>query len=238
MIRSLSTFFVLVLVASIHTGCSLSDCRSGSGPAVVTTMDLEEFQGIVLHGSFDVEWRSGSTQLVEVHAQEGMADLLETTVSNGTWHIRTTECVRYDGTFLIKITSPGLERIAVNGSGNATAIDTLVAKDLELSVQGSGDILAGVRAGKVDAEIQGSGDIRLGGTCADLAAMVQGSGDIKAAELISGKARAAIQGSGDIELNTMGTLNARIMGSGDVRYAGTPSSVESDIKGSGSVGEL
>lgn len=238
MTRSLTIGLCIAFVASMLSGCGLTNCESGSGPAVITSIAVDEFQGIALNGSFDVEWRSGSTQQVEVHAQEGLAELLETSVSNGIWHIRTSQCVRYDGKFLIKITSPGLEHIAVKGSGSATAIDTLVAPTLELSVQGSGDIIASVRAKKVDAKIQGSGDIALNGTCAELDAVVQGSGDIKAADMTSGQATARIQGSGDIKLSTTGTLTARVMGSGDIRYAGSPASIDSDIKGSGSVSKL
>jgi hypothetical protein len=44
-----------------------------------------------------------------------------------------------------------------------------------------------------------------------------------------------VNGSGDITVKVVGTLDARISGSGDVRYKGTPAEIKKQVSGSGDI---
>ncbi len=211
------------------------DCITGKGAVVKRPLQLGPVHAITLQGSLDVHLTQGEGQSVEVEAQENLVDLVETTVKDGHWTIRTRACYRTDKPFMVHLRVPKIDRVTVQGSGDVVGTGTFTGSSFNLDVQGSGDLKINVNGGSVKTSVQGSGAVKLSGTCEDLAATVQGSGDVKAAELKAGRARVSVMGSGDITLQTNGALEGEIMGSGDVEYVGTPSPLSVQVTGSGRV---
>ncbi|MFL7891501.1 MAG: head GIN domain-containing protein [Anaerolineales bacterium] len=112
----------------------------------------------------------------------------------------------------VKITSL---RVSINGSGDIT-LSELVADDLSMNVNGSGSLR--INGGSVNMQ-----DID-----------VNGSGNLQAEDLSSKVSRIKIGGSGNINIWVIDTLDARITGSGNIRYYGRPA-VSSSGNGSGDV---
>jgi len=183
----------------------------------------------------DVQVKQGGAQLVEVEGQQNLVDLVEFVVKDGICTIRTQTCYRTEKPFVVHITMASLERITIQGSGDVRGTGRFTAEALDLDVQGSGDLELEIAAAEVEAVVQGSGTLKLIGNCTTLAASVQGSGDIKAGNLIATSAKASVSGSGDVTVQTTGVLDAQVVGSGDVRYRGTPGEIKRSITGSGDI---
>ncbi|WP_394330779.1 GIN domain-containing protein [Pedobacter psychrophilus] len=66
---------------------------------------------------------------------------------------------------------------------------------------------------------------------------ISGFGDVNAKNLISDKSKVKIAGSGNVYLNTKEELNATVLGSGSVRYKGSPKVITNKV-GSGSVAKM
>jgi hypothetical protein len=124
-------------------------------------------------------------------------------------------------------------KLGTAGCGDWTVAN--VAGPLQVSLAGSGDVMAG-SAGSAEVSVAGSGDVRLASISNGLEASVAGSGDIRAAS-VGGRVKASIAGSGDIVVDTgrMDDVDASIAGSGDVRIEGVARSVDASIIGSGDV---
>jgi hypothetical protein len=137
---------------------------------------------------------------------------------------------------LFSLTGPALE-LRVKGSGMIKAVDVFV-DDLEALVGGSGDLfMQNVKAQTGELVITGSGDLTVtdSGFISDLEVSVVGSGDARLSPLDCDRAEVNIVGSGDASIGTVNnTLNASILGSGDIRYGGKPE-VEKALLGSGEV---
>ncbi len=228
----------LLAFATLSTGCMFSDMVQGSGKVERRTLDVAEFDAIVVRGSMDVILTRSEQRSVEVEAQPNIADLLKTEVSNGTWTISTTEGYSTRKDFIIQIAVPELKRVTVEGSGDVKSKDIFPAKEMSVEVKGSGDVQLGVEASRVIVEVKGSGDITLHGRCDELEASVHGSGDINAVDLECENAKASVMGSGDISVHATGVLDARVKGSGDIRHRGDPARVDRDVKGSGDVSRI
>lgn len=230
---------VLGLVALFqYTAQSQSWWRSGisgEGPIVKRTLDLDNFNKLVLTNNAKVYLRQGSTQSVEVEAQENIIDNLVTDVSDRTWKIRFDQSVRrYDG-MKVYITIPTLEGIRLSGSGSIIGENKFTGLDeLGVSISGSGDINLEIEANTVDTHISGSGDIRLAGRTNNHGISISGSGEVEAYNLSSANCKVRISGSGDCEVEVQEDLEVRISGSGDVNYKGRPR-VSSRISGSGDI---
>ena len=128
----------------------------------------------------------------------------------------------------------------IAGSGDIEAENLQYANIFAL-VKGSGDIdLKNVKATTVMSEVNGSGDINMKGSAQKATLTVNGSGDIScyvsgtlkcdAEKLAATNVVATVAGSGDIVCYASRQLDARVSGSGDIEYKGSPSVVNKQGK--------
>lgn len=95
--------------------------------------------------------------------------------------------------------------------------------------------VSGLHEKQLEVRIFGSGDVRLEGSVTRLVAAVHGSGDVDARDLTAERADLTTFGSGDLTANASRILNARVMGSGDIRYGGSPKQIKTRVMGSGRI---
>jgi hypothetical protein len=125
----------------------------------------------------------------------------------------------------------------VSGSGNLSVRGTFAS--LEADISGSGDVdVSGAIAGTLAFDISGSGKCEATGTAQRVEAEITGSGKVLAGDLQVAQCKVRISGSGNVEINVKESLDAKISGSGDVRYRGNPSHVNANSSGSGSVKKI
>lgn len=155
--------------------------------------------------------------------------------------LRDDEPVRFrvDGSGNIRlfgIDAPAVE-LRVKGSGDLKAV-RVIADSIEAVVSGSGDLFIGeIRADEGEFVVTGSGDLQVTkpGFVRDIEVSVVGSGDASLDDVASEVAEANIVGSGTATIGECAnSLEASLLGSGDVRYRGDPE-VESTSFGSGEV---
>ncbi|MEP7155804.1 MAG: head GIN domain-containing protein [Betaproteobacteria bacterium] len=140
----------------------------------------------------------------------------------------------------VKITSVRADqfKIGIAGSGDVM-IATLDSKLVDASIRGSGDIrLQSVQAGQVNISVKGSGDVYAAGNADKVDVEIHGSGDVRARKLIAREAGVKIVASGDAQVHANEKLTASVSGSGDIRYAGSPASINRSVKGSGTIEAL
>jgi len=126
-------------------------------------------------------------------------------------------------------------RIAITGSGDV-AIGNVESQSVESKIQGSGDIrLGALRAGQVSITLNGSGDVSAGGSADKVAIEISGSGDVHARKLIAREVDVKVLASGEADVHATEKITARVLGSGEIRYAGSPKKVDRVVKGSGSI---
>ncbi|MEQ9463582.1 MAG: DUF2807 domain-containing protein [Haliea sp.] len=157
--------------------------------------------------------------------------------------------------FVRPFTTPALT-VVIDGSGDVYLYD-LETDSARFDMRGSGDIQAArVRAGSVRLTLTGSGDIALGSVETDsMYAALNGSGDVSSGEgsrgaateiniIGSGEVNFAgldgdhaginIVGSGTARVGVFRSIDAAIMGSGDIYYQGDPE-IEQALFGSGRI---
>lgn len=223
-----------ILVLLNLTSCSGINCVSGEGEVITTQIDIDLFTEISLSSSVDVELSYGRNQKVEVTGHKNHIDLISKKVTGQEWAIRFKESVcNHDMT--IHITMPDLNRIEIDGSGDITALTPFQAEELELIIDGSGDLEMNVSAEELTLLIDGSGNMKLDGYADILDVEIDGSGDVKAIGLEAKELILDSNGSGDVDVSVKDRIKADIQGSGSLRYAGDPEDRELDLSGSGEV---
>lgn len=117
----------------------------------------------------------------------------------------------------IEASAPAVRSFTLNGSGELS-LRSYDQPTLALEINGSGDADAQGKAQKVDLKISGSGEADLSGL---------DGGDVEVAVAGSGSARIAPHGAAKVE----------VAGSGEVNVVTKPTSLVSDVAGSGEVNQ-
>ncbi len=213
---------------------------NGSGRSVTETRNLADFQAVTLHDSMDLVVRQGSTQSVQVQADDNLLALLETTVDgasgSATLHLRWTkgQSLYTRSKVIVTVVVPKLSALSALGSGDIK-LEPFNTPALKLSITGSGDAkFTGLTTEELGVAISGSGDVGGTGTATRLKVSIAGSGDVRLADLKADEVSVSIAGSGDAAVNANKTLDVSIAGSGDVSYSGN-AIVRSRVAGSGGV---
>jgi len=124
-------------------------------------------------------------------------------------------------------------KVRLTGSGDLR-MGNLDADRLEVRIGGSGDMATDdVFANAIVVDMTGSGNLDVaGGHVEEQEITITGSGNYHARDMQSTEADVQLSGSGSATLQVQEYLDAGLTGSGDVRYAGSPT-VESSSAGSG-----
>jgi hypothetical protein len=204
---------------------------------------LSGFRAISESGSFDIYITQGNTESVKVEAPANIIDKIITEVNGDVLKIHEkNEHFNWGSIFsgnhkkiAVYITVKNIRAISLSGSGDAFFKDGLTADRLELKTSGSGDMLGRVNVKTLETGISGSGDIKLSGSAETSTISTNGSGDFSGRDLVTVTTMVRISGSGDASVNATEKLDARVSGSGDIRYTGGAKQVSSHSSGSGDI---
>ena len=191
----------------------------------------------------DRNWKWGSDDQVNVYitvkdidglSVGGSGDLIgETKIVTGNINLN----VSGSGNMKVEVEASGDMESDVSGSGNIDLKGK--CKDFNSDVSGSGKVILTLNAsGDAEFGVSGSGKIEASGSASRVKTSISGSGKVLAADLETNSCQVRITGSGDVEINVKNELDATITGSGNVRYKGNPSKVNSHSAGSGHVRKL
>lgn len=210
----------------------------GTGPVQTESRSVDNFHGVQLDISADLEITVGESYSVEVLAQQNLLPLIQTKTENGQLRIFSSENYNSSEPIKLRVTMPAPDQLAVGGSGSIKVLNTLNAEKLDISIGGSGAVnCMQANLNSLHTSISGSGEVTLGGKCNDWAADISGSGEVNAKSFTSNTLRVSVSGSGTVTADVTTELKADVSGSGDVFYSGSPT-VNSSVSGSGTVKKI
>jgi hypothetical protein len=129
--------------------------------------------------------------------------------------------------------------VKANISGSGKMVLRGRAESLESNISGSGRLeVDAVITGLARFNLSGSGSVLAQGEAQEVDTVISGSGKVLASNLKTQTCEVTISGSGTTEINVTDKLTARISGSGDVYYTGTPQHINVHSSGSGKVKRL
>ena len=223
-----------VAVAALLAGCDSADISiDGEKGKPLSELDLSGAapKGLVLLGPDEVRVRAGDRLAITVDGDPALVSAMRFTLKDGTLGLLRDKGNWTDSaTAIVNVTMPAPETLVAAGSGTIRAEG--LAPQAEVTIAGSGDVeTLAVAAKKLDVTIAGSGSYRAAGTAENLEMTIAGSGDAAMEGLKAQTAKITIAGSGRSRFASDGTVNADILGSGEVRVQGR---AKCDVKATGS----
>jgi hypothetical protein len=233
-IAGLATVALFAITGPLGAGGRFFGCITGSNDRRTDTRTVGSFTGIRLDGSVDVVLTEGPFA-VTVEGDDNLVELVRTTLDGGDLVISNEKCYTSQKPIIVHVTLPRLERVAVNGSGDVRSTSRFASDALSITTNGSGDIALDVVTGELKSESNGSGNIVLKGRATTHRVTLNGSGDLNTLELASARVFYRSNGSGDGEVAVGDEVHARLAGSGDLVYHGSPTIEDTDAPGSGEI---
>jgi len=192
--------------------CSDDDTFKGSGNIISQNRNVANFTQVDNATSINVVITEGSSQEVQVSADDNVINEINTTVENDVLKIDLSKGNYTDVTITVSVTIPNLESLENTGSGNMTISGFEDLSNLSIDNEGSGSIM-----------INGSGTVLL--------LKNSGSGSYEGFGFTVANCTVNNTGSGNCEINCTQTLSGSNSGSGSVFYKG---SADIDINNTGS----
>ncbi|MDR3694519.1 head GIN domain-containing protein [Mucilaginibacter sp.] len=220
---------MLIIIASFNALAQSGESRQVSG-----------FHSIASAGPFDVHVNINGTESLKISAGSEIIKEIETVVEDGTLKIKFKHHHEWNsdnyGKIDVYVTAKSLSSLVNSGSGSIRVEGAAVSgEEVNVVLNGSGDIESAVKSGNLHATISGSGSILLRGSSDETKVVISGSGEVKAKALKTNSASVVISGSGNAYFNADKTVSAHIVGSGNVVYSGNATITDSKTVGSGSV---
>ena len=202
--------------------------------------NVGEYDAVYVSGWFDVTLVAGQEGVIQLEGKSSILENIETEVRNGKLHIEWDKEVNINpfqsmSKVLITVPVEEISAVRLSGSGSIVSKTNLKSSSFETTLSGSGTLDLDIETSSLSSSISGSGNTILSGSAKEYDVQVSGSGDVKAFELKADDVSASISGSAKIKVHANTSVTARISGSGDVRYIGSATKIDSKVSGSGSV---
>ncbi|MEO8150633.1 MAG: head GIN domain-containing protein [Bacteroidia bacterium] len=232
-ISLLTQLFISIALFTSFISCNPT--ITGEGPVVEVKKDADKFTKVDMQMEANVMITQGTENTVVIHAQQNIADAIETTLSGKSLKIYSNKNLEPSEPITIDITMNNIEGLEISGSGVMKSSGTIKTSELDLKVSGSGKIFIDAVCNNLKADISGSGEMTLKGSTTESDLEISGSGHLYAYDLLTQNTETEISGSGDAQVTTTEQLTTKISGSGSVTYKGNPAKVNPKISGSGTV---
>jgi hypothetical protein len=196
---------------------SVNSGVTGSGNIAADTRDVSDFSSIEVGGVFQVEIVAQRDFGVQVEADDNLLEFIKTEVHGDVLRIESDKRINSREPIRIRISAPNIERIEASGASKVTVADL---NNSSLAVDTSG-----------------ASKIRIAGQTARLQVEVSGASNIDAENLKAGRVDVEASGASQAAVNVVETLRTDASGASRVTYTGSPTSVQKNITGAGSVNQ-
>ena len=212
-------------------------------------LELPEFKGIYVNSNYTVYLKQTNKQEVTVEALTEIFTASEIKVENGILMINVDrkpdnpnkslwqkiDDIKLNPTMKLYVSVKNLNDLQVNGNGKIISENSIAADYITLGVSGGGSMDVDLKGNTIKAELSGSGVMTVKGYATSMDAVVSGSGTLNGYNCALETAKAKVSGSGLCQLNVSNTIDALVLGNGQVKHKGNTKSAQKKIYGSGSI---
>jgi len=230
-------FSTILIFGVLMTLPSCDETLLGSGKLIREVREVKAFDAINVSGGMRVYVTQGSTERLEIEADDNLLQYIDSYVRGGTLYLETRDLGIRNATMRAYITVRNLERMNASGAVKITGESPLEFKRLTLEVSGASDIDMEVYGNRIGLKVSGAGKTNLRGEVDNANIRLSGASKLNAEALYTNKMEVAISGAGLARVNVKDELIASISGAGSIRYHGDPR-VHSRVSGAGNVKKL
>lgn len=177
---------------------------------------------------------------MKIDAEENILELIQVRTEGDELKISFKDNINVSPTKDIKIyiTAPDFRNLEASGACNFISQGSIKGNVIALNLSGASNSQLEVDANKLEVDASGASEISLKGKTAYLSIEGSGSTEIHSFPLLSEHTKVNLSGAGDAEVYAAQSLDVEISGAGDVKYKGSPATINKDISGAGSISQV
>lgn len=199
--------------------------------------EVKNFTALSVSNAFEVEISVGSTESLEIEAEDRYINDIVTEVRGGTLVIRMNDSRdnrRMRETPKVFLTVKSLDRINTSGAAAIKTRDILKGRKLDLELSGASVLNIEMEVEQLYIEASGACVIKVEGEAKEQVVKTSGATVYSAYDLESENADIRVSGAGSANVYVTGKLDVHASGASSVRYKGG-ASVSLDSSGASSI---
>ena len=226
----------LTLVLAACGSFGFGPTITGSGNTVTKQFALTNFSGVSAGSTFQVSVSPGPSPSVAVTVDDNLAPYLDVTVSGARLHLDLKPNVNLrNATLKAVVTVPELTALELSGASKGVLEDCRAGKSIDIEVSGASRLEGTLESHDTRLSLSGASHADLKGTAGDLRVNVSGASHLDLGQFLTKDSVVEASGASHALVNPSGKLKARASGASSIRYAGQPTTVDSESSGASSV---
>jgi hypothetical protein len=222
-------------MTSLFASCHVTGGVHGDGNVLKEIRKVPSFDGIEVSGAFDIVLKQGAAEEVTVETDANLLPIIRTEVVGGTLRIETRKPVHHVTVMKVYVTVKNLKNIDVSGAVDISTEGRITVPELSIDASGASDSKLEIAVQKLKLGCSGASKMKFTGTAVDVTMDLSGASDIFAFDMIAENYDIDISGAGNAQLNVSKRIRAEISGAGSVKYKGSPTEIDQQVSGAGSV---
>jgi hypothetical protein len=219
---------------SIISSCKLV-CTHGSGKITTEQRKANDFSKIDISGAYKIHLKQDSSLAISITGDDNLLKYVSTSVEGDKLIIKTKKTVCFDDSLVINIGIRKLEEIKSSGAVEVSSTGKINTGDLSIHLSGASKVNLDLNAANVNSHGSGVSELNLTGQAATHQVEFSGVGKINAYDFVVGEYTIRTSGASHCKINVLKTLNIHSSGASEVKYKGSPSTVNNDKSGASNV---
>jgi hypothetical protein len=238
----LALILTAVLAVAMLSGCFPvvvgGEQVVGSGRPTTEEYDFSGFTQVEIASAFEADVTQGDGYSVSVTVDDNIVQYLDVRVDGDTLRIGLKPMLRFsfrNTTLRAEITMPDLTGLEASG---ATRVDVRGFKNdkrVDVNASGASQVNGDLSAGEMSVDASGASRVELSGQTGRLDATASGASTVRLGNLASTDTRVNASGASNITVNPSGRLTGEASGASNVRYTGSPATVQVNTSGASNV---
>ncbi|HKG08652.1 MAG TPA: head GIN domain-containing protein [Pedobacter sp.] len=224
-------FLISCLIPVLLSACN-SKCIEDSGIHKEHNTTVKNFDKIEVSGAIKLILRQDSSYAVKVATDSALMDYVKIEVSNSRLIVKLKE-VSYCGkdSVVVEAGIGRLRELTASGAISTSAIGSVFADDLKLSLSGTSDLRMDLKAASLVTNLDGISKLNLSGQTGTHQLNIQGNADVEAFNFTVGIYKIQVTGNAKAKINVLNELDIKTEGASEIFYKGNPKKINEKKSG-------
>jgi hypothetical protein len=219
---------------SIISSCKLV-CTHGSGKITTEQRKANDFSKIDISGAYKIHLKQDSSLAISITGDDNLLKYVSTSVEGDKLIIKTKKTLCFDDSLVVNIGIRKLEELKASGAVEVSSTGKINTGDLSIHLSGATKVNLDLNAANVNSHGSGVSELNLTGQAATHQVEFSGVGKINAYDFVVGEYTIRTSGASHCKINVLKTLNIHSSGASEVKYKGSPSTINNDKSGASNV---
>lgn len=225
---------LFIFVAAITIQCSSScklDCAQGSGHVVSETTKIAAFTKLDVSAEVKINLKQDSSSSLTITGDDNLLNKIKISVESGVLHIYSKTDICNSNKIVIDLGIKNLEEIRSAGEVDIVSLGKINTPNLHLKLAGAARVNLDINANHVYSRGGGVSELVLTGKTQSHEIDLSGSSKILALKFLVNNYSVETAGMGYCEINVLDSLNSHSEGASEIKYKGSPKSINADKSG-------